>query len=295
MLVGIPMLLCPLDSLGETVSRKQAEVVAKRFFEAAGLATDKNPRIVYDGRRLTTHRLFPPFFLFNNPVGGFVMISADNKAFPILGFSIKGSFSQEEVKGVLKEVMEGYARDIEYIRHDGRVPEKAALAWINIDSHISSLLSSVGGGEEWFNMSIDDMSDDIRLRHKAIEFTDPGESFFFPNEYAEKGSDEPFSFYRRFLAQTESERAERERIFDERLNPVEPVVTGGTGGHYRVTMPENVILSRIYNPEGMMVDRHQYRDSRTIELSLDKEAPGLYIVVVSGESGKQYCFKFLKN
>ena len=294
-LVGIPMLMCPLYSSAETVSRKQAETVARKFFYAAGIASEKSPKLVYDGRRLTTHRLFPPFFLFNNPAGGFVVIASDNKAFPILGFSKTGNFRQEDVKGVLKGVMEGYARDIEYIRHDGRVPAKAAEAWINLEGYISGLLSPEGGGDEWFNMSLEEVSDDVRLRHKAIEFSNPGAPDEGTGKPVDLSDEAPFSFFECFLTRTEEERAEIDRRYEERLIPVEPVVTGGTGGNYRVVLPERVILSRVYNLEGMMVDRHQYGETATVELSLDKEASGLYLVVISGESGKQYCFKFLKN
>ena len=72
----------------ETVSQRQAKHIAQQFFNAAYGRVMGEPKLVYNGRRLTTNSLFPPFYVYNLQAGGFVVISAENKAFPILGYDL---------------------------------------------------------------------------------------------------------------------------------------------------------------------------------------------------------------
>ena len=73
----------------ETVTQKQAKAVAQQFFNKAFGRTMPQPKYVYNGRRLTTQRLFVPFYVFTLPTQGYVIVSAENKAFPILGYSLR--------------------------------------------------------------------------------------------------------------------------------------------------------------------------------------------------------------
>lgn len=125
---------------GETVSQKQAAEIAGLFFNAARQQVMAPPKLVYNGRRLTTNRLFVPFYVYQHPTGGWVMISADNKAYPILGYSLTDRF--EEGDAAQRVLLEQYARHIELVRYDSRVPEKAIAAWGDIKRHIYEVLSS---------------------------------------------------------------------------------------------------------------------------------------------------------
>ncbi|MDE6010724.1 MAG: Spi family protease inhibitor, partial [Muribaculaceae bacterium] len=83
----IPLLLLPLLAgatplMAETVSQKQAKELAQKFFDQAYHERTAPVSLVYNGKKLTTDRLFTPFYVYNQPRGGFVMISAENKAFP---------------------------------------------------------------------------------------------------------------------------------------------------------------------------------------------------------------------
>lgn len=125
---------------GETVSQKEAKAVATRFFNAAHGQVMAPPKLVYNGRRLTTGSYFAPFYVYNLPAGGFVVVSAENKAFPILGYSLTDSFSPDNMGAKLKALLTMYARHIENVRYDSRIPFEAMEAWQNLPVYIDDML-----------------------------------------------------------------------------------------------------------------------------------------------------------
>ncbi|MDE5888132.1 MAG: Spi family protease inhibitor [Muribaculaceae bacterium] len=283
-----------MDVWGESVSRKRGEEIASLFFKKAGNSGNKNLRLVYDGRRLTSHRLFPPFYLYSNSLGGYVIIAADNKAFPILGYSLSGKFMSDNMPAPMKESLSRYAAEIENIRHDGRIPTQAIAAWGNLEDYISGLLTQSEGRETWFNMSDSVAGSDIRLRHYATEYPDvlwQRESDMIPEEK----SPSDFSLFDDFIKETALEKIEKERKFAERLNPTHEIIVSEGEGRYMITLPENAVLGRIYNTSGMMTDRLRFKGSHIVPVNLDKEAQGIYFLILTGESGKNYSFKLIKK
>lgn len=135
-------LFCMQQGSAETVSQKQASTIAEQFFNAANGRVMAAPKMVWNGRRLTTDRLFNPFYVYNHPAGGFVIISAENKAFPILAYSKTDSFDPNNIGLKLKTLLTLYANHIERIRYDSTVPEKAVNAWGNINQYIADVLSA---------------------------------------------------------------------------------------------------------------------------------------------------------
>lgn len=128
--------------MAETVSQKQAQQLAHLFFnEAAGRVTAP-PKLIYNGRRLTTNRLFNPFYIYNTPLGGFVIISAENKAMPILGFSLKDNFDPEKISEAETALFKSYAREIELVRYDSQPVEDAVSAWTHYPEYIHEILSA---------------------------------------------------------------------------------------------------------------------------------------------------------
>lgn len=126
----------------ETVSQKQAQQQAQLFFnEAAGRVTAP-PKLVFNGRKLTTGRLFNPFYVYNSSTGGFVIISAENKAYPILGFSLKDTFDPDKLGNTEKELLRSYAREIEYIRYDSQEVDAAEHAWQNYGEYVRNILDA---------------------------------------------------------------------------------------------------------------------------------------------------------
>lgn len=152
----------------ETVSQKQAQELARQFFNESAGRVVAPPKLIYNGRRLTTNRLFTPFYVYNNPVGGFVIISAENKAFPILGFSLKDNFDPELLGDTEKALLTSYAREIELIRYESDYVYEAEWAWINYPQYVKNILSAsyiatdplitVEEADELMELAIDDDS-----------------------------------------------------------------------------------------------------------------------------------------
>lgn len=124
----------------ETVSQKEASNIARLFFNASAGMITPAPKLVWNGKRLTTDRLFTPFYVYNNPGGGYVIISAENKTMPVLGFSLTENFDPSSLTKAENALLRNMARHIERIRYDSRVPEKAVKAWGGINEYISNLL-----------------------------------------------------------------------------------------------------------------------------------------------------------
>lgn len=138
----ILIMLAVSTAYGETVSQKQAQQYAQLFFnEVAGRVTAP-PKLVYNGKRLTTNRLFTPFYVYNTSLGGFVIISAENKAFPILGFSLKDSFDPDGMGDAEKSLLGSYAMEIEKVRYDAEPVEGAIWAWQNYAEYVDGILKA---------------------------------------------------------------------------------------------------------------------------------------------------------
>ena len=142
LLIGIVAMLSTVSVQAETVSQKEASRLAGLFFNTAYGRVMSSPKLVFNGRKLTTDRLFSPFYIYNHPAGGFVIVSADNKAFPILGYSLKENFDPENMSGSVETLLREYAKDIEFIRHDSRIPDRAVAAWTNLPEYIDGIINS---------------------------------------------------------------------------------------------------------------------------------------------------------
>lgn len=142
LLLLLTLTLAVTTADAETVSQKQAQSLANMFFNEVSGKTVAPPKAVYNGRKLTTNRLFNPFYVYNNPSGGFVIVSAENKAFPILGFSLKDNFSPEGLGDTELALLKSYAREIELVRYDSEPVDGAVKAWQDIPGYIKSILDA---------------------------------------------------------------------------------------------------------------------------------------------------------
>lgn len=141
-LISLGVLASIFSASAETVSRKEAQNLAAEFFSKAFNRNVARPNFVYNGKQLALDRLFTPFYVFNNPSGGYVIVAADNKAFPILGFSLTDSFDPTKLSDGQKGLLAGYAQEIEYIRLDDRIPTEAIAAWGDLYSYFTNILKS---------------------------------------------------------------------------------------------------------------------------------------------------------
>lgn len=140
-----------LGSVGasaETVSQKQASKVAQLFSNVLHGQVMAQPQLAWNGKKLTTQQLFTPFYVYNLGGGGWVIISADNKAFPILGYSETGHFDKDRLTDTEREWLRSYARDIEMIRYDSRVPYDAIDAWGDLGEYVTEVIKTRPAAED---------------------------------------------------------------------------------------------------------------------------------------------------
>ena len=127
---------------GETVSQKTARQIAAAFSNAASGKVMAEPKMVYNGRRLTTDALFIPFYVYNLAGGGYVVVSAENKAMPILAYNLAGQFDATDAEAPVRALLQQFAGDIERIRYNSETPEVAIRAWGNINEYINDILTA---------------------------------------------------------------------------------------------------------------------------------------------------------
>ena len=142
LLLILTVALTSLAMRAETVSQKQAQLLANTFFNEMSGKVVAPPKAVYNGRKLTTNRLINPFYVYNNPSGGFVIISAENKAYPILGFSLKDNFNPDRLGDPELAILRSYAKEIELIRYDSEPVEEAIKAWQDYPGYVKDILDS---------------------------------------------------------------------------------------------------------------------------------------------------------
>lgn len=286
----------------ETVSRKEAGLIAQAFFNAAYGEVTPEPKLVWNGRQLTTARLFPPFHVFNHQRGGYVVVSAENKAFPILAYSLKRNFKREELTDEETDLLKTYAREIELIRYDSRIPERAFAAWRNIPGYITDILTRPYSTPEY--EALDD-EDKERLEHidrtgkqimlpGAVEF-----NLYDPDDYRDMTLDDvteevPFEFYDNFIRSIRKEAATRAIEFDELISPTKPIVKSIGGGHFEITFPESIRMMRIYAMSGMQVMEKYYKETNVMNIDLEALGSGYYVGMALSDKGNVYGFKLYR-
>lgn len=138
----VALLLQTVCAVALNVSQETARRAAAAF-SSSGTRGGGKVSLVWDGTDSSTRSSSqPPFYVFNIDGGGFVVISGDDAAAPVLGFSDEGSFSCEGMPSNVRGWFKGYADQMEYIRRNGIASGKAvARLWEDITSR--------GAGEEY--------------------------------------------------------------------------------------------------------------------------------------------------
>ncbi len=295
----------PAAAHAETVSRKEANSIAGTFFNAAYGEVTAPPQMVWNGRQLTTDRLFSPIYVYNSPKGGYVIISGENKAYPILAYSKVRKFDKDKISDDEKAVLKTYAREIELIRYDPRIPVKAMVAWQNIPEYISAVLASPYDSDEYRALGEErkDMLESLArsgnqiLMPSAVEF-----SLYDPDAYRELTLDDvtaaddeiPFKFYEDFIREVSRENRERDIKLEEIVSPSRPVVKALGGGHFEISFPENIRMMRIYTIGGMQMMEKYYKETSLMNIDMSVLGSGYYIGLALADSGNVFGFKLYR-
>lgn len=288
----------------EVVTQKMASRLAQTFFNTMFDQTTPAPKLIWNGRQLTTNRLFTPFYVYNTPRGGYVMISADSKAYPVLAYSRDRNFSISDVKDAEHDQFERFAREIELIRYDSRVPESAKRAWENIPEYFTNILQNPYGTVEYRRLTDEarERLEELDRRNSwivmptAVEF-----DLYNPEQYRDyKLSDVlgdeaieevPFSFYEDFLRGIEEEERARAAAYEKILIPTDPIVRYQGAGAYSIQLPEEARLMRVYAVSGSMTRELKFKGTNVMNFDLTGMPSGYYIVLAMTSRGDIYAFK----
>lgn len=295
---------------GENVTRKEAQKIAETFFNANYGEYVASPKLAWNGKQLTTDKLFSPFYVFNHPKGGFVMIASDNKAYPILAYSRNKSFDLDKVGDDERELFSQFAHEIEIIRYDDRWPGRAVEAWGDINRYIAKILEHPYDTPEYRQLSeksrerIEEMDrrNSWIVMPTAVEYP-----VYDPENYRGYRLDDvlttdegieveeaPFSFYENFIREIRQEEEARLAALDEIVSPTEPIVKHLGGAHYIIELPENARLLRVYTIDGTRKVESYYHDTRAVSLDLSSLSTGYYVMMILGEEGHVYGFKIAR-
>lgn len=217
------LILCCVSVKAETISQKEAKHIASLFFNAAYGQVMADPVYVYNGKRLTTDRLFSPFYVFNHPAGGFVVISAENKAFPILGFSMAEHFDADRIGEKTRALLKLYAQHIENIRYDSETPFEAIYAWQNIPEHIAGILSADSRITDQL-ITDEDAINELWFTAESADAEASASSFYTPDQWEDQ-----------INAELDSKRNVALGIIEQQdIVPI--IIKGRQGAYYRLSL-----------------------------------------------------------
>ena len=127
------LLILPAISLAAPIDPNIAQQVAQNFINSAddSLSAQQpinQPRRLKRVAKQTTDN--PPYYIFNNEDGGFVIVSGDDCATPILGYSYEGSIDLDNMPIQLEGLLSAYAAEIQYaIDNHLQATDEVAASW----------------------------------------------------------------------------------------------------------------------------------------------------------------------
>lgn len=288
----------------EVVTQKMASRLAQTFFNTMYGETTAAPKLIWNGRQLTTNRLFTPFYVYNSPRGGYVMIAADSKAYPVLAYSRNRNFNISDIKEAEHDQFERFAREIELIRYDSRVPEAAKWAWEHIPEYFTNVQQNPYGTVEYRRLTDDarESLEDLDRRNSwivmptAVEF-----DLYNPEQYRdynlsdvlgeEEMEEVPFKFYEDFINELNEEERARAAAYERILIPTDPIVKYHGAGAYTIQLPDEAKLMRIYAVNGAMTRELKFKGTNVMNFDLTGMSSGYYIVLAMTANGDIYAFK----
>lgn len=267
-LMGCMMAVGGFSASAETVAMKHAKLIAQNFFNAARGFVTAPVSYIYNGKDLTTQRLFTPFYVFNSPTGGFVIISADNKAYPVLGFSLTQKFDKNLLPESVKATLADFSHDIELIRYDSRIPSDAIEQWNEYKSTIANILA------------------DPSSNNFSAEVFDNGGNMWMAARYATEFE---------FEENPKVEEMPITRSAEEEISiPEAPVVTSNVAGHFALSLPEEIRRVIVYNVAGAAVLHKTYKNTNTAHIDLAGEPNGFYVALIIDKNNVSHATKLFR-
>lgn len=123
-----------LPAAADSVSLTKAAEAASAFFnEGVRTRGGIEPQLVWMGSEVTRSPYAAPFYVFNNPQGGWIMIAGEDSGNAVLGWSDKGSFNPNDLPVNAAAWFEEYANQINWARaHFVPQSEASAREWSDL-------------------------------------------------------------------------------------------------------------------------------------------------------------------
>ena len=157
-LISILLLLLSIQTMAKFVPEQEAEKIARNFFAERyyNFLRDNNntlssrispETIQFEEARIIQDQNHILIYVFNRPNnGGYILISADDKAFPVLNYAFSGRYNpnDEKLPEGLAYFIEGYKQQIAYaVEKDISTTQQITEAWKRYST--ASLKSQVKG------------------------------------------------------------------------------------------------------------------------------------------------------
>ncbi len=134
LLSSLALLGCPKAG-ADVVSLEKAKAAARQYFNdgAVTRAGAVEPVLVWSYNQATKGPYAPAFYVFNNPQGGWMIISGEDACHAILAHSDKGSFDPQTLPENTAWWLDGYAEQIEWARTNFLSQDsRTAAEWNNL-------------------------------------------------------------------------------------------------------------------------------------------------------------------
>ena len=136
-LAFVLLLLLPLTVAAAVVSESEARQKAQAFIAQRGIASKTATLVGVRGlnhasaRRVPGRTGTPDYYVYNIGEGqGFVIVSADDRTVPVLGYADSGRFDEAEMPDGLRYLLDGYAEQMAFLdeTYDGNDDSEASAA-----------------------------------------------------------------------------------------------------------------------------------------------------------------------
>lgn len=116
----VAFLLASANLFADAVSRDKAESIASGFLNGGpAVKSGQHSLTLVENSALTKSSGAPTYYIYNRKGGGFVIVSADDCAKPILAYSRTGSFSTEDMPENLRSWLCFLDKEISFARAEG--------------------------------------------------------------------------------------------------------------------------------------------------------------------------------
>ena len=140
----------------EPVTRQQAQERAQAFLEENGKTLTTQAVRLAPTRKQAAAQTAAAYYVFNVEAdGGFVVVSGDDRTVPILGYSDRGAFDEDDMPENLRGWLEECERQIAYVQEHDLTPGSSLIAKApaKVKAAVAPLLTSTWGQGTPFNNS----------------------------------------------------------------------------------------------------------------------------------------------